>query len=187
MMSNSNKISIPKEVFENIFFAEGGEKRDLLKAVTGEYQFALDSKKPMVEPNAEIEGGEYLFDSQGVRKAEGKSHAKGGMKVSLEDGTRILSDHLRIGVEVAKKIKNKLDISAKATDTYAKVLDRYNKKSGLEDLNIKLEDLAKSVKIQKTKVKDEDTSNLNIDYLSKQLFETNQKKETSRKRKRRTI
>lgn len=176
MMSNSNKISIPKEVFENIFFAEGGEKRDLLKAVTGEYQFALDSKKPMVEPNAEIEGGEYLFDSQGVRKAEGKSHAKGGMKVSLEDGTRILSDHLRIGVDVAKKIKNEMGISAKATDTYAKVLDRYNKKSGLEDLNVKLEDLAKSVKVQKTKVKDEDTSNLNIDYLSKQLFETNQKK-----------
>jgi hypothetical protein len=176
MMSNSNKISIPKEVFENVFFAEGGEKRDLLKAVTGEYQFALDSKKPMVEPNAEIEGGEYLFDSQGVRKAEGKSHAKGGMKVSLEDGTRILSDHLRIGVDVAKKIKNEMGISAKATDTYAKVLDRYNKKSGLEDLNVKLEDLAKSVKVQKTKVKDEDTSNLNIDYLSKQLFETNQKK-----------
>jgi regulator of protease activity HflC (stomatin/prohibitin superfamily) len=176
MMSNSNKISIPKEVFENMFFAEGGEKRDLFKAVTGEYQFALDSKKPMVEPNAEIEGGEYLFDSQGVRKAEGKSHEKGGMKVSLEDGTRILSDHLRIGLDVAKKIKKELDISAKATDTYAKVLDRYNKKSGLEDLNIKLEELAKSVKVQKTKVKDEDTSNLNLDYLTKQLFETNQKK-----------
>lgn len=176
MMSNSSKISIPKEVFENIFFAEGGEKRDLFKAVTGEYQFALDPKKPMVEPNAEIEGGEYLFDSQGVRKAEGKSHAKGGMKVSLEDGTRILSDHLRIGVDVAKKIKNEIGISAKATDTYAKVLDRYNKKSGLEELNIKLEDLAKSVKVQKTKVKDEDTSNLNLDYLTKQLFETNQKK-----------
>jgi hypothetical protein len=176
MMSNSNKISIPKEVFENMFFAEGGEKRDLFKAVTGEYQFALDPKKPMVEPNAEIEGGEYLFDSQGVRKAEGRSHERGGMKVSLEDGTRILSDHLRIGINLAKRIKNQLDIAAKPTDTYAKVLDRYNRKYGLDDLNSKLESLARQVKVQKTKVKDEETSNLNLDYLTKQLFETNQKK-----------
>lgn len=176
MMSNSNKISIPKEVFENMFFAEGGEKRDLFKAVTGEYQFALDPKKPMVEPNAEIEGGEYIFDSQGVRRAEGKSHERGGMKVSLEDGTRILSDHLRIGANIAKKIKDQMGIPVKATDTYARVLDKYNKKSGLEELNIKLEDLAKSVKVQKTKVKDEDTSTLNLDYLTKQLFDTNQKK-----------
>lgn len=176
MMSNSNKISIPKEVFENMFFAEGGEKRDLFKAVTGEYQFALDPKKPMVEPNAEIEGGEYIFDSQGVRRAEGKSHERGGMKVSLEDGTRILSDHLRIGANIAKKIKDQIGIPVKATDTYARVLDKYNKKSGLEELNIKLEDLAKSVKVQKTKVKDEDTSTLNLDYLTKQLFDTNQKK-----------
>jgi hypothetical protein len=177
MMSNLNKkISIPKEIFENVFFAEGGEKRDLFKALTGEYQFALDSKKPMVQPNAEIEGGEYLFDSQGIRKAQGKTHEKGGMPVALEDGTKILSDHLKIGVSIAKKINKELGLPAKATDTYAKVVDRFNSKTGLDKINTKLESLMGMMKDQKTKVKDKETSNLNIDFLSKQLYKENQSK-----------
>lgn len=176
MMSNSNKISIPKEIFENIFFANGGEKKDIFKALTGEYQFALDSKKPMVEPNAEIEGGEYIFDSQGIRKAQGKTHEKGGMPVALEDGTRILSDHLKIGVDAAKRINKELGLPAKATDTYAKILDKFNSKTGLDKINSKLESLMGMMKEQKTKVKDKQTSSLNIDFLSKQLYKENQSK-----------
>lgn len=176
-MSNLNKkMSIPKEIFENVFFAEGGEKKNLFKALTGEYQFALDSKKPMVEPNAEIEGGEYIFDSQGIRKAQGKTHEKGGMPVALEDGTRILSDHLKIGVDIAKKVNKELGLPAKATDTYAKILDRFNSKTGLDKINTKLEGLMGMMKNQKTKVKDKETSNLNIDFLSKQLYKENQSK-----------
>jgi hypothetical protein len=175
-MSSSNKISIPKEVFENLFFAEGGQKKDLFKALTGEYQFALDSKKPMVEPNAEIEGGEYIFDSQGIRKAQGKTHEKGGMPVALEDGTRILSDHLKIGSEIAKKINKELALPARATDTYAKVLDRFNAKTGLDQINTKLEKLMGMMKDQKMKVKDKNTSDLNSDYLSKQLYKETQNK-----------
>ena len=175
-MSSSNKISIPKEVFENLFFAEGGQKKDLFKALTGEYQFALDSKKPIAQPNAEIEGGEYIFDSQGIRKAQGKTHEKGGMPVALEDGTRILSDHLKIGVDIAKKINKELALPAKATDTYARVLDRFNRKTGLDQINAKLEKLMGMMKDQKVKVKDKDTSDLNSDYLSKQLYKENQNK-----------
>ncbi len=175
-MSSSNKISIPKEVFENLFFAEGGQKKDLFKALTGEYQFALDNKKPMVEPNAEIEGGEYIFDSQGIRKAKGKTHEKGGMPVALEDGTRILSDHLKIGADIAKKINKELALPARATDTYAKVLDRFNAKTGLDKINAKLEDLMGMMKDQKIKVKDKHTSDLNSDYLSKQLYKETQNK-----------
>ena len=176
-MSNLNKkMSIPKDIFENVFFAEGGQKKNLFKALTGEYQFALDSKKPMVKPNAEIEGGEYIFDSQGIRKAQGKTHEKGGMPVALEDGTKILSDHLKIGVDIAKKINNELGLPAKATDTYAKVLDRFNSKTGLEKINTKLESLMGMMKEQKTKAKDKETSNLNIDFLSKQLYKENQSK-----------
>lgn len=177
MMSNLNKkMSIPKEIFENVFFAEGGEKKNLFKALTGEYQFALDSKKPMVQPNAEIEGGEYLFDSKGIRKAEGKTHEKGGMPVALEDGTRILSDHLKLGAQVAKKINKELGLPVRATDTYAKVLDRYNSKTGLEKINSELEDLMGMMKDQKTKVKDKHTSDLNTDYLSKQLYKKTESK-----------
>ncbi len=175
-MSSSNKISIPKEVFENLFFAEGGQKKDLFKALTGEYQFALDSKKPMVEPNAEIEGGEYIFDSQGIRKAQGKTHEKGGMPVALEDGTRILSDHLKIGADVARKVNKELGLPAKATDTYAKILDRFNSKTGLDKINAELEKLMGMMKDQKLKIKDKKTSDLNSDYLSKQLYKQAQSK-----------
>ena len=176
MKSSSNKISIPKEVFENLFFAEGGQKKNLFKALTGEYQFALNEKKPMVEPNAEIEGGEYIFDSQGIRKAQGKTHEKGGMPVALEDGTKILSDHLKIGADIANKVNKELSLPAKATDTYSKVLDRFNSKTGLDQINSKLENLMGMMKEQKVKVKDKHTSDLNSDYLSKQLYKETQKK-----------
>lgn len=176
MKSSSNKISIPKEIFENLFFAEGGQKKDLFKALTGEYQFALNEKKPMVEPNAEIEGGEYIFDSQGIRKAQGKTHEKGGMPVALEDGTKILSDHLKIGADIANKVNKELSLPAKATDTYSKVLDRFNSKTGLDQINSKLENLMGMMKDQKVKVKDKHTSDLNSDYLSKQLYKETQKK-----------
>lgn len=172
-----NKIEIPKEVFENIFFAEGGEKKRLHKALTGEYQFALDNQNPIAEPNAEIEGGEYVLDSQGVRKAEGKSHEKGGMPVKLEEGTKIISNHLKVGAELAKQLSEMLDINVKATDTYSKVLDKYTAKSGLKEKNDELEKYISLMEQEKKNPKNKDTSNLNIAYISKKINElTNEKK-----------
>nr|DAJ54835.1 MAG TPA: hypothetical protein [Caudoviricetes sp.] len=172
-----NKIEIPKEIFENIFFAEGGEKKQLNKALTGEYQFALDSERPIAEPNAEIEGGEYLLDSQGVRKAEGKSHERGGMPVKLEEGTKIISNHLKVGVQLAKYLSDILDIRVKATDTYSKVLDKYTSKSGLKEKNDELEKYINLMEKEKKNPKNKDTSNLNISYISKKINElTNEKK-----------
>lgn len=178
-----NKIEIPKEVFENIFFAEGGEKKELHKALTGEYQFALSGNKPIAQPNAEIEGGEYVLDSQGVRKAEGKSHENGGMPVKLEEGTKIISNHLKVGVQLAKELSRMLDISIKATDTYSKVLDKYTSKSGLKEKNDELEKYITLMEQEKKNPKNKDTSNLNISYISKKINElTNEKKPLEQER-----
>ncbi len=178
-----NKIEIPKEVFENIFFAEGGEKKRLNKALTGEYQFALDSQNPIAEPNAEIEGGEYVLDSQGVRKAEGKSHERGGMPVKLEEGTKIISNHLKVGAQLAKQLSEMLDINVKATDTYSKVLDKYTAKSGLKEKNDELEKYIALMEQEKKNPKNKDTSNLNISYISKKINElTNEKKPLEQER-----
>lgn len=178
-----NKIEIPKEVFENIFFAEGGEKKRLHKALTGEYQFALDNQNPIAEPNAEIEGGEYVLDSQGVRKAEGKSHEKGGMPVKLEEGTKIISNHLKVGAQLAKQLSEMLDINVKATDTYSKVLDKYTAKSGLKEKNDELEKYINLMEQEKKNPKNKDTSNLNIAYISKKINElTNEKKPLEQER-----
>lgn len=178
-----NKIEIPKEIFENIFFAEGGEKKKLNRALTGEYQFALDSQNPAAEPNAEIEGGEYVLDSQGVRKAEGKSHERGGMPVKLEEGTKIISNHLKVGAQLAKQLSEMLDINVKATDTYSKVLDKYTAKSGLKEKNDELEKYINLMEQEKKNPKNKDTSNLNIAYISKKINElTNEKKPLEQER-----
>ena len=178
-----NKIEIPKEIFENIFFARGGEKKELHKALTGEYQFALGGNKPIAQPNAEIEGGEYVLDSQGVRKAEGKSHESGGMPVKLEGGTKIISNHLKVGVQLAKELSDMLGISIKATDTYSKVLDKYTAKSGLKEKNDELEKYIALMEQEKKNPKNKDTSNLNIAYISKKINElTNEKKPLEQER-----
>lgn len=176
MTSSTNKISIPKKIFENLFFKEGGTKEQLFKELTGEYQFSLDEEDSEEEPNAEIEGGEYIFDSRGVRKAEGNSHERGGMPVKLEEGTKIISDHLKVGAEAAKRIEKMLDLPIRPNDTYATVIDKYNKKSGLDEINDKLEEFMGIMKKQKDSVKDKNTSNLNLDFLNKKLYDLAQKK-----------
>ncbi len=187
-MSNSNKVSIPKEVFENIFFKEGGQKTTsdkerLHKSLTGEYQFPLDEKNPITEPNAEIEKGEYLFDSKGIRKAMGKTHEKGGTPVSLEDGTRILSDHLKIGNTLAKELTKNFGIKANATDTYAKILDKFGKKIGLDKANEELEEYIAALDKQKVNIKEEETYSLNKEYLTKEINEYSKKKEPLEKQR----
>jgi predicted nuclease with RNAse H fold len=172
-----NKIEIPKEVFENIFFAEGGQKKDLHKAMTGEYQFALNMEKPIAEPNAEVEGGEYILDSRGIRKFEGKSHEKGGMPVKLEEGSRIISNHLKIGVELAKELSKSLKLPFKATDTYAKALDRFTNASGLTKVNEELQKLISKMDEQKSNSNDKETFALNNQFLNNAINNKNKEKE----------
>lgn len=188
-MSNSNnKVSIPKEIFENIFFKNGGQKTTsdrerLHKSLTGEYQFPLDEENPITEPNAEIEKGEYLFDSKGIRKAMGKTHEEGGTPVNLEDGTRILSDHLKVGSELAKELTKNFGIKVNVTDTYAKVLDKFGKKIGLDKANEELEEYIAALDKQKANIKEEETYNLNKEYLTKEINEYSKKKEPLEKQR----
>jgi len=176
MTSSTNKISIPKKIFENLFFKDGGTKDQMFKELTGEYQFPLNEEESEVEPNAEIEGGEYIFDSRGVRKAEGKTHEKGGMPVKLEEGTKIISDHLKVGADAAKRMEKIIGLPVRPNDTYATVIDKYNKKSGLDEINDKLEEFMEIMKKQKEDVKDKNTSNLNLDFINKKLYELAEKK-----------
>ena len=172
-----NKIEVPKEIFENIFFAEGGQKKNLHKAMTGEYQFALNMEKPVAEPNAEVEGGEYILDSKGIRKFEGKSHEKGGMPVKLEEGSRIISNHLKIGVDLAKELSSSLKLPFKATDTYAKALDRFTNASGLTKVNEEMQKLIAKMDEQKANSNDKETFALNNQFLNNALNNKSKEKE----------
>lgn len=169
-----NKITIPKDIFENIFMQNGGTKKEKVQELIGEIQNPLPkSQKEMA--NAEVEKGEFIFDSEGIRKFGGKTHEKGGTAVKLQDGAKILSDHLKIGAQNAKTFSQILDDKIKSTDTYAKVLDKFGKKSGIDKINDNLEGLIVSLEKQKT-VKDEDTANLNTQFLIKQVQKETEKK-----------
>lgn len=152
------------------YMQKGGEvtNADLL---TG--QFITDSDKP----NVNLEHGEQVKDGEDgmVRKAVGEKHVSGGIDTNLPNGSKVLSDFTKIGAENAKKFKEKYDIKVKATDTFAKVMDKINKKIGVTDLIEEekkyLEKVDKSLKIE-----DESTKEINLDFLSKEVKEIQDKK-----------
>lgn len=168
----TNIVSIPKNIFEQTFFQRGGQK-EVHKALTGEYAFGLEDED---KANAELESGEYLKDSQGIKQVEGEKHSQGGEKLALEDGTKILSDFLKLGGKGAKYINDKYDLGLKASDTYSTVLDKYNKKSGLDKINEELEEYIAKLDKQQKETKDENTLALNTEYLTSELNEEFEKK-----------
>ena len=170
----NNTIEIPREVFENIFFANGGTKKEVAKELAGNYQAPL-TKDRLHLANAEVEKNEYVFDSKGIRKFGGNTHEKGGTPVKLEEGSRILSDHLKIGADLAKELTKSLKLPFRATDTYAKALDRFNNASDLPKLNKEIEDLI--LKMDSKKSKDKTTFALNNEFLNNTLNAKNKQKE----------
>lgn len=169
-------VSIPKDIFEKNFnFQNGGVKQreQIHKSLTGEYAFGVDSN----QVNAELESGEYLQDSSGIKQVEGKKHSQGGEKMALEDGTRILSDYLKLGAKNAKILGEEIGLELKATDTYSTVLDKFNKKSGLDDLNEELEEYIADLDKQQQNTKDEATLALNTQYLTEEINEIAKKKQ----------
>jgi len=156
------------------YMAKGGE---IEQALTGEYMFGMNEINPMVQPNAEIETGEYVqHPTSEIQRAEGDTHEKGGMDVKLDPGTKILSDHLKIGGDKAKHFRNKFDLDLKATDTFARVLDKFNHKSGLQKIVDEQEDLYKQLKKQQETTEDEASLGLNTQYLTGKLNELSDKK-----------
>jgi hypothetical protein len=170
----NNKIEIPREVFENIFFANGGTKKEVAKELAGNYQAPL-TKDRLHLANAEVEKNEYVFDSNGIRKFGGSTHEKGGTPVKLEEGARILSDHLKIGADLAKELTKSLKLPFRATDTYAKALDRFNNSSDLPKLNKEIENLI--LKMDSEKSKDKTTFALNNQFLNNTLNSKNKQKQ----------
>ena len=170
----NNTIEIPREVFENIFFANGGTKKEVAKELAGNYQAPL-TRDRLHLANAEVEKNEYVFDSNGIRKFGGSTHEKGGTPVKLEEGARILSDHLKIGSDLAKELTKSLKLPFRATDTYAKALDRFNNSSDLPKLNKEIENII--LKMDSKKSKDETTFALNNQFLNNSLNTKNKQKQ----------
>lgn len=141
-------------------------------SLTGEYLYPLP-KSMEDQANVEVEKGEYVTQpGEAPMKAMGQKHADGGTPVSLEEGTKVITDDTTIEPDFAKYIRDTYGIKATPKDTYATLMDRYKAKIGLksayDDQKKALEKLKKNDKID-----DENTRRLNASVLSKAINDSN--------------
>lgn len=141
-------------------------------SLTGEYLYPLP-KSMEGQANVEVEKGEYVTQpGEAPMEAMGQKHADGGTPVSLEQGTKVITDDTTIEPDFAKYIRDTYGIKATPKDTYATLMDRYKAKIGLksayDDQKKALEKLKKNDKID-----DENTRRLNASVLSKAINDSN--------------
>ena len=141
-------------------------------SLTGEYLYPLP-KSMEDQANVEVEKGEYVEQpGEAPMEAMGQKHADGGTPVSLEEGTKVITDDTTIESDFAKYIRDTYGIKATPKDTYATLMDRYKAKIGLksayDDQKKALEKLKKNDKID-----DENTRRLNASVLSKAINDSN--------------
>nr|UVX50957.1 MAG: hypothetical protein [Bacteriophage sp.] len=141
-------------------------------SLTGEYLYPLP-KSMEDQANVEVEKGEYVTQpGEAPMEAMGQKHADGGTPVSLEEGTKVITDDTTIESDFAKYIRDTYGIKATPKDTYATLMDRYKAKIGLksayDDQKKALEKLKKNDKID-----DENTKRLNASVLSKAINDSN--------------
>lgn len=141
-------------------------------SLTGEYLYPLP-KSMEDQANVEVEKGEYVTQpGEAPMEAMGQKHANGGTPVSLEEGTKVITDDTTIESDFAKYIRDTYGIKATPKDTYATLMDRYKAKIGLksayDDQKKALDKLKKNDKID-----DENTRRLNASVLSKAINDSN--------------
>lgn len=142
-------------------------------SLTGEYLYPLP-KSMEDQANVEVEKGEYVTQpGEAPMEAMGQKHADGGTPVSLEQGTKVITDDTTIEPDFAKYIRDTYGIKATPKDTYATLTDRYKAKIGLksayDDQKKALDKLKKNDKID-----DENTRRLNASVLSKAINDSNE-------------
>ena len=77
---------------------------------------------------AEVERGEYLQTPDGqVAEVMGKKHSEGGELIYAPDGTKVVSDYVKIGASLAKMFKKEFGLNVVAGSTFATVINRYKK------------------------------------------------------------
>lgn len=129
--------------------------------------------------NVELEDKEFLqkpgdTPKQVVGKTHEESDENGtGEKMNLPGGTDVLSDNLTLTKMQVKQLKEDYGITVNTKDTYAKALEKYNKKIGLAKLIDEEAEVIDGIKSQKESMAeqgaDEATLNINLEFLSSKL------------------
>ena len=149
---------------------EGG-KHTVADLMTG--QFITDTPNP----NVEIEADEKVKDGETgeVKTAIGEKHDNGGIEVNLPNDSKVLSDFTKIGATNAKYFSSTYNIKAKATDTFAKVMDKIENKIGVKEIIDEEKEYFKEVE-KASKIEDSTTRQLNLEFLSKEIADIQEKK-----------
>ena len=151
----------------------------LKKKVIGEHEYQIEG-----EHVTEIEKGEFIKKPNGdIREGVGEKHNQGGIKLTeeqLPDGSKIISDHLEVGRDGAKRFNKDYDLNIKATDTYATVLDKFNRKSGIKKIVDEQAEVQKNIEKQALKLEQnpeaESTLALNLQLFTDQFQELQDEK-----------
>lgn len=140
---------------------------------------------PSNSPNVEVEQGEFTKNSQTgqVQEVVGKKHVDGGEKINLPDQSKVLSDYTKIGSSNVAIFNEMFDIKVKASDTFATVLDKYNRKIGVKDLEEEEKELLEKLEKNTKSSIDRTTKQINEDFLAQEIAEVNKKKESLNKLK----
>lgn len=160
------------------------EDYDLADLLTGEYMKGLD-KNSLVKPNAELEGDEYVqFPNGDVMKIKGPDHEQGGVDTNIPDGTKIVSKSLYLTGPQAKRLEKITGYKFSVKDSYAKAIDKFVNKIGLEELYEQQEDYIKKVEdISKDDKMDENTKRINLGFLGEKINEIEKAKQPLEKEK----
>lgn len=163
-----------KKQFEDMrrpSYKQEGGKITKADEITGKY--IVDQK----QGNVNLEHGEIVQDLQtgNIQEVVGETHKKGGVTTSLEDAN-VLSNYTKLGAKNAKELKEKYNLSLKATDTYAKAMDKFNKKIGVDEI---VDSQAKNIeKIGENSLqKNQSTQKVNDEYLNNKTSENEEKLE----------
>jgi len=159
----------------NVYTAlqEGG-KITVADSLTGAY-----TTEDLNGANVEVENGEIIKDgqTQEVTKAVGETHENGGIKTNLPDQSKVISDHTQIGAKNAKKYRDEFGVTVKASDTFAKVMDKVQTKIGLKKIIKDEADIIKEIDKATTKGTANDTLDVNMKFLQSKMLELQAKKQ----------
>ena len=147
---------------------EFGGQVTMPKLISGRFVTGVDEERN--EVNAEVEAKEYIqFPDRTVSQVAGKRHTNGGEKMNLPEGTRILSDNLKIGKDIVKLIKETFNLTLKPEMSYAKALTEIRKQVGIENVQLELEFYLEKLRDNK-EVKDENTRLVNESFIANNIY-----------------
>jgi hypothetical protein len=137
--------------------------------LTGNFIKGLDPRST-IETNVELERKEYVqFPDGTTQKVVGEDHDKGGVPMSVPDGTKVISNALEPSKAQVKRLEELFDLKIGQKDTFATVIDKYTKKIGLQQLNEEQELVFKTLKTESAADRDTETARVNMGYLAKKI------------------